>query len=126
MTRSSVHCLRRAYMAMVIINRTVSLRFRPKAIHAAKGAITIGFRPEALRVGEGPLKAQVRTAEDLGSEVFVHVAVDHLGESVPLVSKMQPPFTAEPGENVALQITGTTHVFDGEGHRIASGPATLR
>ncbi len=97
-----------------------------KALENAKGAITVGFRPEALRVGEGPLRAQVRTAEDLGSEVFVHVAVDHRGESVPLVSKMQPPFEVEPGENVALQITGTTHVFDGDGHRIASGPATLR
>src|SRR5215210_7274365 len=74
-----------------------------KAVHTAKGAITVGFRPEALRVGEGPLRAQVRTAEDLGSEVFVHFAVDHLGDQVALVSKMQPPFTAEPGENVALQ-----------------------
>jgi glycerol transport system ATP-binding protein len=97
-----------------------------KALANAKGAITIGFRPEALRVGEGPLRAQVRTAEDLGSEVFVHVAVDHLGDQVALVSKMQPPFNAEPGENVTLQITGTTHVFDGDAQRIASGPATLR
>ncbi|HEX6367078.1 MAG TPA: ATP-binding cassette domain-containing protein [Agromyces sp.] len=97
-----------------------------KALANAKGAITVGFRPEALRVGEGPLRAQVRTAEDLGSEVFVHVAIDHRGESVPLVSKMQPPFEVEPGANVALQITGTTHLFDGDGHRIASGPATLR
>jgi multiple sugar transport system ATP-binding protein len=96
------------------------------AVHTAEGTITVGFRPEALRVGEGPLRAQVRTAEDLGSEVFVHVAVDHLGDQVALVSKMQPPFHADPGENVELQITGTTHVFDGEGHRIASGPATLR
>ena len=68
----------------------------------------------------------MRTAEDLGSEVFVHVAVDHLGDQVALVSKMPPPFSAEPGENVALQITGTTHVFNGDGHRVASGPATLR
>src|SRR5918995_846984 len=56
-----------------------------KALESVQGAITIGFRPEALRVGEGPLRAQVRTAEDLGSEVFVHGAVDHLGDSVPLV-----------------------------------------
>ena len=67
-----------------------------KALSTAKGAITVGFRPEALRVGEGPLRAQVRTAEDLGSEVFVHVAIDHRGESVALVSKMQPPFTPSP------------------------------
>ena len=68
----------------------------------------------------------MRTAEDLGSEVFVHVAIDHRGESVPLVAKMPPPFEVEPRDSVGLQITGTTHVFDGDGKRIASTPATLR
>jgi multiple sugar transport system ATP-binding protein len=97
-----------------------------KALGSAEGAITLGFRPEALRVGDGPLRAQVRTAEDLGSEVFVHLAVEHRGESVALVSKMPPPFEVEPGDNVSLQITGTTHLFDGDGARIASTPATLR
>jgi hypothetical protein len=78
-------------------------------------------------VGEGPLRAQVRTAEDLGSEVFVHVAVDHLGGQVALVSKMQPPFSAEPGENVALQITGTTNCQRGRPpHRIRPCHAPLR
>jgi len=96
------------------------------AVEKATGRITVGFRPEALRVGDGPLRAQVRTAEDLGSEVFVHVAVDHLGEQLPLVSKMPPPFEVEPGDNVTLQIIGKTHVFDGDGHRVSSGPAKLR
>jgi multiple sugar transport system ATP-binding protein len=90
------------------------------------GAITVGFRPEALSVGDGPLRAQIRTVEDLGSEVFVHVAIEHLGDNVPLVSKMAPPFDGVAGENVGLQIVGTTHFFDGDGGRIASTPATLR
>ena len=64
--------------------------------------------------------------EDLGPEVFVHVAVDHQGQSVPLVSKMPPPFEGELGDNVTLQITGTTHLFNGDGSRIASAKATLR
>ncbi len=97
-----------------------------QALGKASGAITLGFRPEALQVGDGPLRAHVRTAEDLGSEVFVHLAIDHRGDSVPLVAKMPPPFDAEPGDSVGLQITGTTHVFDGDGKRIASTPATLR
>jgi multiple sugar transport system ATP-binding protein len=95
----------------------------------AKGAgnVTVGFRPEALHVvPDGPLRADIRTVEDLGPEVFVHVAVDHRGESVPLVSKMPPPFHGELGDNVTLQITGTTHLFNGDGSRIASTKATLR
>jgi multiple sugar transport system ATP-binding protein len=96
------------------------------ALADATGDVTVGFRPEALRVGDGPLRAHIRTVEDLGPEVFVHLAVEHHGESVALVSKMPPPFHGELGESVGLQITGTTHLFAGDGSRIASAPAALR
>jgi multiple sugar transport system ATP-binding protein len=90
------------------------------------GGMTVGFRPEALHVGDGPLRAQIRTIEDLGSEVFVHIAVEHEGETVPLVSKMLPPFEGNPGDRVGLQITGTVHLFAEDGSRVASTTATLR
>jgi multiple sugar transport system ATP-binding protein len=96
------------------------------ALGNGAGRITVGFRPEALRVDPGgPLKAHIRTVEDLGPEVFVHVAIDHHGESLALVSKMQPPFAGDPGDEVGLQIVGSTHVFRGDGSRIASATATL-
>jgi multiple sugar transport system ATP-binding protein len=88
--------------------------------------ITVGFRPEALRVGDGPLSARIRTVEDLGSEMFVHVAVDHQGQSLPLIAKVSPPFEGAPGDPVGLQIEGTTHLFAENGSRIASRAATLR
>src|SRR5947208_859468 len=45
------------------------------AVGNGGGRITVGFRPEALRVvNDGPLKAHIRTVEDLGPEAFVHVA----------------------------------------------------
>ena len=97
-----------------------------KAPLDAAGAMTVGFRPEALQVGDGPLRAQIRTVEDLGSEVFVHLAVDHRGEPLSLVSKMQPPFDGQPGQSVGLQIAGTTHVFAPDGSRVASTTATLQ
>jgi multiple sugar transport system ATP-binding protein len=107
-----------------------SLELEGEAAAAAgngAGRLTVGFRPEALRVvADGPLKAQIRTVEDLGSEVFVHVTVDHLGQSIPLVAKMPPPFEGELEDTVALQIVGTTHVFDGGGLRISSSRASLR
>jgi multiple sugar transport system ATP-binding protein len=86
----------------------------------------VGFRPEALQVGDGPLSARIRTVEDLGSEMFVHVAVDHRGDSVPLIAKMAPPFDGEPDDHVRLQIVGTTHVFGEDGSRITSSRASLR
>src|SRR3954452_22128277 len=79
------------------------------ALSNGAGEITVGFRPEAVRVGDGPLRAKIRTVEDLGSEVFVHVTLDHGGAGLDLVSKMAPPFEGQPGENVGLQIIGTTH-----------------
>jgi multiple sugar transport system ATP-binding protein len=86
----------------------------------------VGFRPEALRIGDGPLPARIRTVEDLGSEMFVHVAVEHEGESQPLIAKMSPPFEGSAGDTVGLQIAGTTHLFGEDGLRIASPRAALR
>jgi multiple sugar transport system ATP-binding protein len=95
------------------------------ALSNGAGKVTVGFRPEALKVGDGPLRAEIRTVEDLGSEVFVHVGLDHRGEHLPLVSKMSPPFEGEPGDRVGLQITGTVHVFDGDGARVASARGSV-
>jgi hypothetical protein len=38
---------------------------------------------------------------------------------------MSPPFEGRTGDPVTLQITGTTHLFDGDGSRIGSATATL-
>ena len=96
------------------------------ALRNGAGRITVGFRPEALQIGDGPLPARIRTVEDLGSEMFVHVAVEHRGESHPLIAKMSPPFDGSAGDTVGLQITGTTHLFGEDGLRIASPGAHLR
>jgi multiple sugar transport system ATP-binding protein len=90
------------------------------------GSITVGFRPEALRVGDGPLPARIRTVEDLGSEMFVHLAVEHQGDGIPLIAKVSPPFEGAAGDRVGLQIAGTTHLFGEDGSRIESPAATLR
>jgi multiple sugar transport system ATP-binding protein len=96
------------------------------APQAGAGSITVGFRPEALRVGDGPLPARIRTVEDLGSEMFVHLAVEHQGEGIPLIAKVSPPFEGAAGDRVGLQIAGTTHLFGEDGSRIESPAASLR
>ena len=87
--------------------------------------LSIGFRPEGVVIGDGPLKGRIRVVEDLGSEVFVHVTVEHESSSVSLVVKAAAPFGGRSGENVSMQLTGTVHVFDVAGARLYSGPAIL-
>jgi len=54
---------------------------------------TIGFRPETVIIGkDGPIPAHIRLVEDLGSEVFVHLVIDHEGEERRIVAKVDPPF----------------------------------
>src|SRR5207248_5915725 len=96
------------------------------SVAEANGDITVGFRPEAVRVGDGPLRGRIRNVEDLGSEVFVHVAVENNGNSLSVVSKMTPPFAGGINDNVGLEIAGTAHFFAGDGSRIASTDAALR
>ena len=95
------------------------------AVANGAGDITLGFRPEALRLGDGPLRAKVRAVEDLGSEVFVHVALEHRGETLSLVSRMAPPFHGSPGDSIGLQLDGMTHLFGGGDDRLASVTGTL-
>ena len=59
---------------------------------SAASATTIGFRPEAVVVGDGPIPARIRVVEDLGSEVFVHLLIDHDGEERRIVAKVDAPF----------------------------------
>ena len=77
------------------------------------GPATIGFRPEAVTIGDdGPIPARIRVIEDLGSEAFVHLVIDHEGEERRIVAKVDPPFAGEPGENVRLTLRGAVHLFD--------------
>jgi multiple sugar transport system ATP-binding protein len=72
----------------------------------------VGFRPEAVIVGDGPIPGRIRIVEDLGSEVFVHLVIDHEGEERRIVAKVDAPFVGSPGDNVRLGLSGTVHLFD--------------
>jgi multiple sugar transport system ATP-binding protein len=74
---------------------------------------TIGFRPETVAIGdEGPIPARIRLVEDLGSEAFVHLVLDHEGQERRIVAKVDPPFARKPDENVRLTLRGAVHLFD--------------
>jgi multiple sugar transport system ATP-binding protein len=73
---------------------------------------TVGFRPETVVVGEGPIAGRIRVVEDLGSEAFVHLVIEHEGEERRVVAKAAAPFAGSPGDNVRLGLRGTVHLFD--------------
>jgi len=73
---------------------------------------TVGFRPETIVIGDGPIAGRIRIAEDLGSEVFVHLVIDHDGSEHRIVAKAAAPFAGSPGDNVRLGLRGTVHLFD--------------
>jgi len=73
---------------------------------------TIGFRPEAVIPGDGPIPARIRIVEDLGSELFVHLLIDHDGEERRIVAKVDAPFAGSSGDNVRVRLHGTLHLFD--------------
>jgi len=73
---------------------------------------TVGFRPEVVSIGDGPIAARIRIVEDLGSELFVHLLIDHQGEERRIVAKVAAPFAGSAGENVRIGLHGTVHLFD--------------
>ena len=81
--------------------------------------VVVGFRPESVAIG-GDIPAVIRVVEDLGPEVFVHVAVEHEGESLSIVAKVAAPFPGIVGESVAIRIVGAVHVFDPSGTRLTT------
>ena len=86
---------------------------------------TLGFRPESLVIGHGPIDARIRVVEDLGSEVFVHLVLDHEGSEHRVVAKTAAPFAGAAGENVKAALSGSVHLFDSEGSRFATADVSL-
>ncbi len=86
-------------------------------------AAAIGFRPETIIIGDdGPIPARIRLVEDLGSEAFVHLVLDHEGEERRIVAKVDPPFAGKADDNVRLALHGAVHLFDATEARRATVP----
>jgi multiple sugar transport system ATP-binding protein len=74
---------------------------------------TVGFRPETVVLGDGgPVAGRIRVIEDLGSEAFVHLVINHEGEERRIVAKAAAPFAGSPDDNVRLTLRGSVHLFD--------------
>jgi multiple sugar transport system ATP-binding protein len=102
-------------MLPVAVDRSIKIAGAEIRIGAAVvgEAATVGFRPETVVIGDdGPFPARIRLVEDLGSEVFVHLIIDHEGEERRIVAKVDPPFAGKTDENVRFMLRGKVHLFD--------------
>lgn len=82
------------------------------------GAIAIGVRPEHLSLSSDGVRGQVGVVEDLGSESFVHVTVEHEQSSLVLVVRTDGQTSVRRGDNVGLTVAGPVHVFGADGERL--------
>ncbi len=78
----------------------------------------LGVRPEHLTFGDEGLAGTVTVVEELGSESFVHVHVDHQGETTTLVVRSTGETAIARGDQVKVAFTGATHVFAPDGSRV--------
>ena len=79
------------------------------------GTYAVGVRPEHLQFGDEGIPGEVIVVEELGSESFVHVTVEHQGEPLLLVVRAEGETSIQRGDNVRARFIGPVHVFDSEG-----------
>ena len=82
------------------------------------GTYTVGARPEHLRLGADGIAGEVVVVEELGSESFVHVTVDHQGAPAVLVVRAEGETAIGRGDHVRVDFGGSIHVFDADGERL--------
>ena len=82
------------------------------------GDVTFGVRPEHLQLASDGIPGEVVVVEELGSEAFVHVHVEHQGETTTIVVRDEGETGTRRGDRVHIQAQSKTHVFDADGARV--------
>lgn len=84
----------------------------------ARDDITIGIRPQALSVGSTGIPAEVVVVEELGSETFIFVEMEHLGETIRVRVRVSADYAVKRGDKTSLEVVGPVHVFGPDGLRL--------
>ncbi len=88
----------------------------------AHPSVTLGVRPEHLALvpsdGDRTLPGRVSVVEDLGSEAFVHIDVEHRGETTQIVVRGEGESDVRRDDNVAIGLGGPIHLFGPGGERL--------
>ena len=82
------------------------------------GTYTVGVRPEHLAVGTEGVPGKVVVVEELGSESFLHVHVEHQGDTLTLQVRAEGETSIRRGDQVQIAVDGPVHLFSPEGERV--------
>ncbi len=82
--------------------------------HSSAKSFMFGVRPEHLALTDDGIPAQVSIVEDLGSEAYLHVTVNHQGQDLNMVVRVPGETGISRGDNVSIGVDGPVHVFETE------------
>ena len=86
------------------------------------GTYAVGVRPEhllAVTEGEGVMSGEVVVVEELGSEAFVHIRMEHGDNELrELVVRAPGETSITRGDRASVAFDGPTHVFGADGQRL--------
>ena len=83
-------------------------------------AVTVGIRPQGLALGTSGIPAEVVVVEELGSETFVFLEIDHLGETIRVRVRVDGDYVISRGERTHVEVLGPVHVFGPDGQRLVT------
>ena len=102
----------------------VDARVAEQLSKVGPGQLTVGLRPQALTPAAEGVPAQVVVVEELGSETFVFVELEHLGQTVRVRVRVDADFRVARGDQLFLKVLGPVHVFGPDGLRLMTSDET--
>ena len=88
------------------------------AAKAGTGELKMGVRPQGLSLGTEGVPAKVVVVEELGSETFVFVELEHLGQTIRARVRVDADYHVRRGEQTQVSVLGPVHLFGPDGLRL--------
>ena len=82
------------------------------------GELKLGVRPQGLSLGSEGMPAKVMVVEELGSETFVFVELEHLGQNTRMRVRVDADYRVKRGDHTNVSVLGPVHVFGPDGLRL--------
>lgn len=86
--------------------------------NSADSTMSVGVRPEHLTLSNEGIAGEVVVVEELGSESYLHVHVEHQGVKETLVVRGEGETSVGRGDHVKISFDGKTHLFGVDGARV--------
>jgi multiple sugar transport system ATP-binding protein len=81
---------------------------------------TLGVRPQGLGLGTTGVPAKVVVVEELGSETFVFVELEHQGQTTRIRVRVDADYQVSRGDNTNVEVLGPVHLFGADGKRFVT------